>query len=208
MPTDPYVYIANIFRSKKASKNVYASFLCLMLEEAEALLGPKVEPYPFMFAGVNFDCDSPRIEVWGEGKNLNHKYIMIRLSRSGVRDKSYALWELSHECIHLLSPTGYPETTVLEEGMATWYQRRWITQCPSVFPDSMKTPSYGVAPKYSRYIEAGDLVEQILGVDETAIKRIRSIEPRLHKINAALIMQEAPWINEQTATELTSMFSL
>ncbi len=205
---DPYAYIRHQVRARNLSSDVFATFLCVMLEEAETIFGSKLDPYPFMFAGINFDSDTPHMQIWGTGRHGRHKYLMIRLSRHCLNDRPQALWQLSHECVHLLSPRDKAETNVLEEGIASWYQRRWVKRVPSIFPDWVKGANHGLAPKFAKYNQAADLVDRLLSVDESVIKRIRQAEPKIYKIRRRLILENAPWITPEEASQLSESFSL
>lgn len=180
-----------------------------MLEEAENIFGPKIEPYPYMFTGINFESDRPWTRYGCEGKedSLQTKYIFIQLSKNAMHDSPLAIWQLAHECIHLLSPDYKHKSTILEEGMATWYQRRWVENCSDIFPQRFKTKTYGISPKYAEYLEAYGLVDQLLSVDETSVKRIREIEPRIRNLSSEIIVKAAPWINRETAKKLVKTFS-
>lgn len=210
MKEDPYVSISRIISRKTANKNQYATFLFYMLEEAENLFGARLNPYPFMFAGINFDSQSPRISFWKNNRlelDDEYKYIFIRLSLSCRRDTSKGLWQLAHESVHLLSPNPDVGTTILEEGLATWYQMRWVEKCPEIFPEWAKQFPFGFHGTDCAYLDAYTLVSELLSVDESVLKRIRKIEPRINLITPEQILQEAPRLDEEVAANLVKQFA-
>ncbi len=203
---DPYSYINQIIKRRKRSTSLFATFLCVLLDDAEELFGPRVEPYPYMFAGFNFDGESDYTVAWGEGTDIGHsKYILIQISKAGLRDTSAALWALIHECIHLISPK-QDGATYFEEGLAIWYQRRWLQKCPDIMPKRVRNSSMGIHDCYGSYLDALALVDLLLSVDETSVKRIRTIEPAINKLTTEIIMEGAPWIDKKTAACLLKKF--
>jgi hypothetical protein len=202
---NPYNFIADEMKRNRR-EDPQATFLAVLLEEAERLFGPRVEPYPCMFAGLNYDAPSPRIGFRnGGGKR---KYVIIRLSRKSRDDRQESLWELTHECVHLLAPSKKAKIPVLEEGMAVWYQSRWVSKCPAAFPETARTEDLGYGAPFDKpYLDAFALVQRLLSRDERIVAKIREVEPWINKISAELILQKAPWVNEETAKKLVTKFS-
>ena len=197
---DPYSFISNQLNSR-GDRHIHATYLCVLLDEAEELFGPRLEPYPCMYTGINFEGNRSQIYFWGKGKNGRFKYVTIRLRKSCRANLKSAIFELAHECIHLLSPVLIAEDTNLEEGLACWYAKRWATRAPQAVPERALDPF-----RDSRYNNALEAVEKLLAVDEKVVMRIRQIEPDISKITAAQILLEAPWLKEKEAKWLVAKF--
>ena len=89
-----------------------------MLEMAECLFGQR--DCSFTILGIKFRDDGPY--VWypeiGDGQE---KYITIMLSSSAAQNMSRACFQMAHETVHLLAPTGGQNANNLEEGVACYF---------------------------------------------------------------------------------------
>ncbi|MBA3857361.1 MAG: hypothetical protein C0507_10680 [Cyanobacteria bacterium PR.3.49] len=197
---DPYSFISNKLNSR-GDRHVHATYLCVLLDEAEELFGPRLDPYPCMYTGINFEGNRSQIYFWGKGKSSRFKYVNIRLRKACRTDLKLAISTLAHECVHLLSPVLAAEITNLEEGLACWHAKRWAIRAPQAVPEKALDP-------YSddRYNKALSAVEKLLAADEKVVLRIRQIEPDISKITADQILLEAPWLNEKEAKWLVAKF--
>jgi hypothetical protein len=204
---DPYKYIAKQLKSKKGDRKIHATYFCMVMDEAEKLFGPRIDPYPYIFAGIDFELDRPSVRRWGHGEmeHRRSKYIMVQLTRNSVSHNHLAIWHLAHECIHLLAPSR-KQTNYFEEGLATWYQRRWVKKCSAAFPPQYKTKTYGISAAYGSYLDAYDLVNELMEHSETSVKRIRKIQPDMRKLTPKIIMKVCPWIEMSVAKDLVKSF--
>ena len=98
-----------------------ASRLGDMLTKAEKRFGPRDMSYTFL--GIEFAGNIPMIRYHGEGKQ-----IIIQLSLDALVDLPRACYQLGHECIHLLAPTGKQNAINLEEGLATLFGEDYATK--------------------------------------------------------------------------------
>ncbi len=70
--------------------------------------------------GVEFsNLKSP--EIWYPFIKDNRKHLIIQLTKSASKNEKEALFQLSHEVIHLLSPAGPEGSSVFEEGLASYF---------------------------------------------------------------------------------------
>ena len=90
-----------------------------MLNELETEYG--LRNRSFTVLGMEFIHGAPRI--WFPG---NRNYIVIQLSADAMIDRTKALFQVAHECVHLLDPVVFGEASVLEEGLATNVSLRCI----------------------------------------------------------------------------------
>src|SRR6516162_5374973 len=117
----------NLWMSKPAPNNSWtwtlATRLSYMLAEAEDRFGKRNPAWTFV--GVEFVDDVP--SVWFPGYSAGvRQHVAIRLSSFTINNYLMAYWQLAHECIHLLTPTGSYETNNLEEGLTTIFQDEYM----------------------------------------------------------------------------------
>ena len=109
-----------------------------------------------------------------------------------------AHYQLAHESIHLLSPTGVPNSSnVLEEGLATMFSYRFVRD------------TFGLDWSRSgdaRYDAAASAVEQLLTIEPTAIARLRTHQEVISRIDAPLLLAHYPAVGLALANELARPF--
>ncbi|MBD8145423.1 hypothetical protein [Pantoea agglomerans] len=151
-----------------------------MLSELEERYGPRDKSWTLL--GVEFYEHGPDIWYPGSHNSPHPKHIAIRLSPSAFGNYKEAIYQLSHECVHLLSPSGGLKAPVIEEGLAKLYSMELIER-------HFNHPSgqnYGSAPAYEY---AADYVCQLLQIDSHAIRKLRDKEPAFYKITAVTFAQ-------------------
>lgn len=197
---EPYYMIARRLAKEKFDRQDLMIVTTFMTEDIERLIGPRLSDRVYHFEGIYFKSTHPQMEYSQQGARHLTK---IRLASGSSKDPGSAIWQLAHECVHLITPSR-GGSTVLEEGVACWYQERWVDKIPQVFPDWIKTRrSEGYFPSYD---EAYALVDALMTKDPDIMKRVRRTEPVISKITADLLKQEAPWLNKAIAKKLTARF--
>ena len=102
--------------------------------------------------------------------------ILIRLTPDVQKEeeKARACFQLAHETVHLLSPTGpgHGSAKILEEGLGTIYSKQYVSRH---FGYTMQTGD-------PRYDEAASFVQDLLNAYPSAIKNLRSFEPCFSKM--------------------------
>jgi hypothetical protein len=156
----------------------------------ERQFGGRDQTYTIL--GIEFQEDGPRI--WYP---CNCRHVVVQLNSQCANDYFEALFELAHECVHLLSPTGKSDANVLEEGLATLFSLRYRTQ------DLGQTQFKITDP---RYISASRAAEQLLDIDPNAVVKLRKNEPTISRITADQIIKQYPGVSESLAGQLTSRF--
>ena len=96
-----------------------ASRLGEMLQMAEALFGQRDSSYTIL--GVEFTVGIP--QIWYPG---NCKHIIIQLDQSAATDMLQACYQMAHEIVHLLSPTGGNNANNFEEGVACYFAAYYL----------------------------------------------------------------------------------
>ncbi len=147
-----------------------SSRFAIMLEEAQQQFGPRDASYSP--AGIEFaDTPVPYIWYWYPA-GANAKYLIVRLPVNCANDNVQACYQLAHETVHFLSPTGTNKANILEEGAATLFATRYIMQ-------NFGVPFLAGGAKYQ---EAEKMVEALLAIDAEAVRKVRKIQPTFSKI--------------------------
>ncbi len=124
-----------------------ASRMGHILRFTESRYGPRNRNWTLL--GVEFTSeDAP--QVWYPTFDGIGDTIIIQLTKSAATDETRALFQLSHEVVHLLSPAGpNGRANVLEEGLATYNSLEYLR----AIGDPVQ-PSYIDAPRYQRAYRA------------------------------------------------------
>ena len=94
------------------------SRLSEILHNAEQRYGKRDASWTLL--GVEFsNLNQP--EIWYPFISDGRKHIIIQLTQKASTDEKEALFQLSHEVIHLLSPAGTEGSSVFEEGLAAYF---------------------------------------------------------------------------------------
>lgn len=160
-----------------------------MLQIAEDLFGKR--DYSYTPIGIEFYGDFPM--VWYPG---NCQHIAIRLSVNAAFDLRRALYQLAHETVHLLSPTGGRDANNLEEGVATWFSNYYLTslRCEEM-PSDIESYKQALKP-----------IKPFLDKDPWLVKRIREKQPSFHKMNVEDIRPEFEGLPEEQLEFLVTKF--
>lgn len=99
------------------------------------------------------------------------KQIVIQLSDAARLDEAQAVFQLAHECVHVLSP-GDKTVNALEEGVASAFSEDWVLQ------------ETGRRLVYSSDAYAGACrnVRGLLAIDDVAVRKLRAVEPAFSKM--------------------------
>lgn len=167
-----------------------ASRLGQILRLAEDRYGQRDHSYTPL--GVEFSPNGP--QLWFPG---NIRHVVIQLSLECRTEPLRAYYQLAHETVHLLSPTGGRDTTVLEEGLATYFSEMYMLE-------HFESPWHSGMESYS---SARAHVKALLDLDEQAIKRLREEQSKISSITAEEILSRYPEIGDAVATALTQPFT-
>jgi len=174
-----------------------ASQLGKMLRLAEERFGPRDCSYTIL--GVEFIDGVP--QCWYPG---NCRNVVIQLGLRCLREPDRACFQLAHEAIHLLSPSGGRNANVLEEGLAAHFQSWYMTHhYPSDWPRTGLDCNVFECLSYTR---AKQLVDRLLDLQPEIIRNLRVDEPTLGRITRQMILANCPEVSEETADTLTAKF--
>jgi hypothetical protein len=160
-----------------------------MLNLAQAAYGARDNSYTIL--GIEFENDAP--QIWYPG---NCKHIAIQLTPDTTIDQIKGCYQLAHECIHLLSPSGGCIANVLEEGLATYFAHQYVE----------KEFDFVIQPTIQSYEIARQLVNKLLKIDADAINKIRQNQFTISKITAENILEVVPQFNRGDAQILEQLF--
>ena len=195
------------FATSRISDDTYsltlAQLTSVFIAELERLLGPR-DP-KFTYVGLEFDTTlDAKPHIWflktgypGHETDQYPTHITIRLTEAAQNDANLAIWQLAHECVHLIDPWNTKRegrrSNYLEEGLATWYQNTIIQDIPNTLP---------------QYVEARSLVEPHMPELATTIKHLRANRNiRIGDINDPdLLLDRCSEIDTKVAERLCQRF--
>jgi hypothetical protein len=167
--------------------------LCL----AESRFGTRDKTYTIL--GIEFINDVPH--CWYPGNCGN---IIIQLGRPCMTQPDRACFQLAHETIHLLSPTGGRNANVLEEGLASHFQ---VWYMANHYPCDWPRSGFDWRKfECQSYVRAKSLVEQLLELAPDAIRLLRERQPVLSCILADDIASMFPDLDSDVADALAQGF--
>ncbi len=92
-----------------------------ILRKAEARFGERDRSY--RVSGVEFHDGNPDLYYPNSDRD-----IVIRLCRRRQSEPIELWYELAHECVHLLAPSGGMNASVLEEGLAVTFAEDYLRE--------------------------------------------------------------------------------
>ncbi len=170
-----------------------------ILNNAEQRYGKRDQSWTLL--GVEFtNLDQP--EIWYPFISKNRKHLIIQLTKSASKNEKEALFQLSHEVIHLLSPAGKEGSTVFEEGLATYFSIA-----------NMKTLNYDIDENYiaeKKYKQAYKLIDNLyknFPNTEDRIKTLRGQVKRIRDITPEQFSYAFTGLNKKYATLLAKKYT-
>jgi len=161
-----------------------------MLEMAEDEFGERDKSFTLL--GWEFREGIP--QIWYPG---NRKLIAIQIDSRSYGNPNLLLFQLAHECFHLLTPDSSIGANVLEEGAATYFSKKYMT-----------THIGGVwNTDDTKYDNAEILAKRLFTINGNAIKELREVNSIISRATKNEIMEVCPSLDEQTAELLSSNFN-
>jgi len=171
-----------------------------IFREVQELYGEKTGDYEFN--GIDYAEGGPFMSVPEDSLMAvprEHK-INITLDLSARENYTKGLFQLSHEVVHLLSPTDEPITNNLEEGAAVYFSKLY-TERETGDLAIFETPTRKTGYRY-----AYGLVCQLLAIDKDALKNLRKQQPDFREISPADFKAAGLEIDEALITDLLATF--
>lgn len=168
-----------------------ASLLGNMLHIAEDLFGQR--DYSYTILGIEIGPDVPKI--WYPG---NCKDIVIQLDSSAATNMFEACYQMAHETVHLLAPTGKQNANNFEEGVACYFADLYMKE-------ALKNPY--PPPSLPSYRRAFELVKPLLDIERFCIRKLRDKEPSFSKITREQISITFPTLTQKDVSFLIKKFN-
>ena len=151
--------------------------LLRIFKEAELLFGPRDTSYQLSIPRIT-ECTTSRTYIFRPLRMAR-----IYLSRESRSKPWIASVELAHEAIHVLSPVGFGfAPTILEEGLAEYFAQRYVSRVHGLSFER------GSNPKADAVMLA---VTTLLAKDELVIKKLRTRQPVISRIDEKLLVEVA-----------------
>ncbi len=166
----------------------------LMRIVASTLLPENMLPHT-----AEFKAPYPERYSISKGDSGNGKHIVIRLSLQVCNEPNRAYYQLAHECIHTLCPSGSRNSNNLEDGVACYFSWYYMDQYLGV---KNQTPN----EDEENYLYAFDLVSPILNSMPSFIRNLRDIQPYLSKVSIDDLRMVNPNLDTNTIHKLLQQF--
>lgn len=167
-----------------------ASRLGEMLQMVEELFGKRDSSYTIL--GVEFIVGKSKI--WYPG---SCKHIVIQLNELAATDMSQACYQMAHETVHLLSPTGGSNANNFEEGVACYFAAYYMKE-------RLNQPNW--RPTLQSYKQALALIVPRLDEDISCVHRLRERQPSFSEISGEQISAEFPNLTQADVNFLVKKF--
>lgn len=161
----------HLFRVKLANGNwsfTPATYVSSFIQEIETRYGSRDRSWTFV--GVEYHDGPPQVWFPRGNEVPSRKHIAISLSAGSFSSRQCAVYELAHECVHLLAPVVGGGAPVIEEGLATAFSEDMVEKCCNINDKQACT-------RDQRYIDAAARVRELLALAPDAIPRLRTIQP-------------------------------
>jgi hypothetical protein len=163
--------------------------LSAMLRELEARYGTRDQKWTPL--GIEFGGLRPCL--WYPG-NCGH--VSIKLSDSARNNPAQALYQLAHEAVHLLSPTGKRNALVIEEGLATNFSGEIIQRFGINFAEG-----------HAEYVYSKNITQEFLRLHPDGVRLLRQHKPSFCDFTAEMIRETFLDVPIKLATDLCESFA-
>ena len=133
-------------------------------------------------------------QIWYPG---DRKHIIIQLDLEASTDLLQACYQMAHETIHLLAPTGGSNPNNLEEGVASYFAAYYLENKLNAFNWRPNLPSY------KRVLKR---VAPLLDTDISCIRRLREQQPSFSKMDREQVSTAFPNLASEDVSFLISKF--
>jgi uncharacterized protein YjaZ len=162
-----------------------------ILTEAQSKYGESDKNYTIIEIKIDNNASQP-----GHWFPPNCKDILIFLTYQCLEDKDRAVYQIAHEIIHCLSPIGYANPKVLEEGLAEYFAIEYA-----------KNNGHGNwSPDIDKYEKALKLFKKLIMIDSDIIRKVRLIQPIISFITSDNLIETNDKIPSDLADSLTMKF--
>jgi hypothetical protein len=160
------------------------------LREAERRYGQRNMEWTIL--GIEFCGDVPH--VWFP---YNERLISIILTDAAAMNTEQALFQISHEVIHLLEPSHVSPATVFEEGLATLFAHEM----------SAKDQLGLISAEQQSYLAAESALKELLAIHGDAVRSVRRSEKTFFNLSEEGILRACPNAPSAPAEKLSEKFA-
>lgn len=184
----------NIFKSGlllDSSKQASITYLFGdMILKAEGMFGKRDHTYTLLGIEI-YEGENPCLTRFD-----NTPIILIQITKECEFNMNQAVFQVSHEVIHCLSPVNFGVASVLEEGLATYFSFYYLQSINISWNCDIP----------ANYDSAYLLVLQLLSIDDKIILKLRELEPTISNFTAELLLSVNSAIPRQLAQIITQKF--
>ncbi len=174
------------------------------IAEIEKLFGPRNSSFTYVGLEIDETPDSkpknwfPYSGIPSDEKGKRSRHVLIRLGENAMHNPKNAVWQLAHECVHLLDPWQIEveddrNPSIIEEGLCTWYQDYKVDGFEQTHDEF--------------YSEAKSLVEPFMPDLADVVKHIRmQHQVRISAIDQEILLRHCPTMKPEVAERLCSPF--
>ena len=178
------------------------------LLKLEALLGPRDPRFVLGTARKSFNKNDTPHTSFPHGYHLNGNCIVhVHISKKPWEKLStgQGVWQLAHECVHLLDPVILGNANILEEGLASWFQNE-----PKFHNEAVRRYIVRNNEYVRSYDEARKLVLACKPESHLcpAIKEIRASHVRIRDIEEEMHRSRLPGVSDSIIERLCMPFTL
>lgn len=169
---------AHLFKVKQADGNwsmTPATYASCFIQEMEERYGSRDRSWTYV--GIEFHAGQPQVWFPGGYETPPRKHIAICLGAGAFSNRERTVYQLAHECVHLLAPVVGGGAPVIEEGLATAFSEDMIEK----WCGNTRKQAYTSDQKYA---DAAARVRELLALAPDAIPRLRATEPAFHQMTA------------------------
>lgn len=162
--------------------------------DIESRFGPAVNDW--VLGGVIFDAKD-------EQPCLFYPYdrqgvVLIQLVGPALSSVDFARFQLSHELVHCINPSGMDGSNVFEEGMAAWYQQCYATKILKGRVRLGDEIYKSARHLFNTFIKKSKVKNPVI--------RVRTIEPYLYKVTHDVFVKAGISMPSELETVLLSKF--
>jgi hypothetical protein len=182
----------------------YLKLVPVILKEVIGLYGPRVGKV--RFSSIIFDkVERPELDYEEFFNEIppDKKKVNIAMTPDTKQNWEKGLFQLSHEVVHLLSTLAFDDDQVvnnLEEGVAVHFSKIYTER------EANDDKNFNAPTHRTGYHYAYNLVEQLLAIDDDAVKKLRKQQPFFQRITAADFVKAGLLVDDKLITELLANF--
>lgn len=191
-------HLFSVWQANDTWSMTSATYASQFIKEMEKRYGSRDRSWTY----VGFEFREGVPHIWFPGSHDNpppRKHIAISLSTETFSDRQRTVYQLAHECVHLLAPVVGGGAPVIEEGLATVFSEDMIEE----WCGNTNKQAYTADQKY---VNAAARVRELLALAPDAIPRLRVVEPAFNQMTADTFVRAGLNVSPALVTALLASF--